>query len=433
MKVLLLSIGTRGDMEPFLAVAESLRARGHEVACAFPEQFRSTCDAIGLPFYGLSPRLLELLASEDGLIVMGGKASPLRRIAAFVRLGRQGFSINAEMAVEQRTIVSSFAPDLIVHHPKAVFPILYSTQHPGKAVLLSPVPCIHHPVPGYPHVGMYNWFGKLFPAVTYWIARQGLLQNILRSDKEYLSAHQITRAAIKAQLDRHPALYGLSPAVFPAPTSWPEHVHMVGFQERNQQQHWEPSESLKGFMDRHERVLLLSFGSMSNPEPERITGLFMEALQKLGIPAIINCAWGGLQKSAQYDEGQFCFVEGIPYDWAFPRVYAVIHHGGAGTTQTALKYGCAAMIIPHIIDQFLWNDINHALGAGPKGQSIRQLKAARLQQDIYDLWHNPGYRQSAKVVAQKMAQEDAEATCYDQLVQLSKATQTKSPARGQDN
>lgn len=409
-----------------MAVAENLQSRGHEIACGFPEQFSESVGQMNLPFFGLSRKFLDLIESEDGRIVMGGKASLFRRVSAFFRLARKGFSLNSLMAEEQERIIAEYQPDLIIHHPKAIFPVLYALQHPGKAVMLVPVPCMLHPVPGYPNVGMYKyWLGQAFPGLSYAIARWGLIQNLVKSTKGYIQQHRISRHTIAAQLDRHPALYCISPAVFPEPESWLVHARMVGFQERNQQQHFNPAPALSTFLDHHPKVMLLSFGSMSNPDPERITGLFLRAMEKLNIPCIINAAWGGLQEPEDYNNDLFHFVKGIPYDWAFPRVYAVIHHGGAGTTQTALKHGCAAMIIPHIIDQFLWNDINHQLGTGPRGQGVRDLSSKQLEKDMYSLWTTPSYKERATQVATQMKAETPEEDFYRLLKELS-ATQARA-------
>lgn len=96
---------------------------------------------------------------------------------------------------------------------------------------------------------------------------------------------------------------------------------------------------------------------MINNDPTEKTKIILNILQRNGIPAIINTASGGLVEPENYDKEQFYFVNRIPYDWVFPKLYAVIHHGGSGTTHTAIKYGCASLIIPHIIDQYVWNKI----------------------------------------------------------------------------
>jgi len=78
-------------------------------------------------------------------------------------------------------------------------------------------------------------------------------------------------------------------------------------------------------------------------------------------------------KPKNFVSEQIHFISQIPYEWIFPKVYGVIHHGGSGTTHLGLKYGCVTMVIPYIIDQFVWNEIIDKIGAGPKGIKIGKI------------------------------------------------------------
>jgi len=93
------------------------------------------------------------------------------------------------------------------------------------------------------------------------------------------------------------------------------------------------------------------------------------------------------------------FVKNIPYDWIFPKVFAVVHHGGSGTTHSALKYGCASLVIPHFIDRFFWNKTVHKLRAGPKGISIKKLNKDNFEKILLD---NKIYKENAELIASNM-------------------------------
>ena len=118
-----------------------------------------------------------------------------------------------------------------------------------------------------------------------------------------------------------------------------------------------------------------------------------------------------------YDRELVHFVAQVPYDWIFPKIYAVVHHGGSGTTHTALKHGCASMIIPHIIDQFVWNKLVADLGAGPKGVRIDKINADRLEPKILELMNNSGYKDRAGEVSRQMATENFEEDLYRAIVE----------------
>ena len=155
---------------------------------------------------------------------------------------------------------------------------------------------------------------------------------------------------------------------------------------------------------------------MTNPEPEEKTNIILNILQRNNIPAIINTASGGLIKPKEYDTDLFHFIVEIPYDWIFPKIYGVIHHGGSGTTHKSLKYGCPTMIIPHIIDQYAWNNIVNEVGAGPKGIKIGNISIHNLEPKILELMSNTSFKKKAVKIAERMNQEDYREEVYHTII-----------------
>lgn len=145
---------------------------------------------------------------------------------------------------------------------------------------------------------------------------------------------------------------------------------------------------------------------MTNPAPEEKTQIILDILDRHQIAAIVNTAAGGLSEPTNYDKNLVYFISQIPYDWIFPKVYAVMHHGGSGTTHLAIKYGCASLIIPHIIDQFVWNKLIHEKALGPKGIKIGNLNDKILVERIIDLLENPIYKEKAKKYSLQMQGEN---------------------------
>jgi UDP:flavonoid glycosyltransferase YjiC (YdhE family) len=155
---------------------------------------------------------------------------------------------------------------------------------------------------------------------------------------------------------------------------------------------------------------------MSNPEPEVKTSIIIDILERKKIPAIINCASGGLVKPDNFHSELIHFTSGIPYDRILSKIYGVIHHGGSGTTHLALKYGCATMIIPHIIDQFVWNNIVYEKGAGPRGIRIGRITVKNLEPKILELMNNPSFKLKAEQVATRMSKESFKEELYNSIV-----------------
>src|SRR5690606_21817703 len=121
MKVILTSIGTRGDMEPFLAIGELLKQRGHDVICLFPEQFRSLAEDSGLGFASLGSEFLEMIDSKDGKAALGGSGSFIHKVIAVIRLARHFKRINKNMVNRQYEVIETEKPDRLIHNAKVMY------------------------------------------------------------------------------------------------------------------------------------------------------------------------------------------------------------------------------------------------------------------------------------------------------------------------
>ncbi|MBK6264354.1 glycosyltransferase family 1 protein [Marivirga sp. S37H4] len=417
MRILLISIGTRGDVEPFLAIAELLKAKGHEIVCAFPEQFRKMTDDLNIEFHGLNPAFLELLHSKDGEVVMGGGKSLWGKILSFVRLAQKGIEVNKVMMAEQHEITESVQPDLIIHHNKAVYPIYKEVQDHIPQIIVSPVPYLIHHIKGYPHLGFRKKIlGINIEKWSYSLANFGLLSFVSSWSKKLKHNKRPGRKALKDCLLNTPLIYTISPSLFSGEIDPDSPVKVLGYHEKSVETHWEPSDELQQFIQRHNKILFITFGSMTNPWPEKITRMFCEILSEYEIPAIINTAYGGLVKLDEYDNALIHFEEGLPYHWILPKMYGVVHHGGSGTTHLGAKYGCASMIIPHIVDQFMWNQLLYEKGIGPKGIKISKISKKKLASKILDLWTHQPFKDKAEMLSEEMQKEDFRSELVEALL-----------------
>ncbi|MFA0964565.1 glycosyltransferase [Roseivirga sp. BDSF3-8] len=400
-----MSIGTRGDMEPFLAAGELLHAAGHQVHYAFPEQFSGLVPA-GRPFYPLSRAFIELLDSAEGRMIMGGGGNGLAQARALYTLYKKGLRVNGLLVQDQYRIVQAVQPDRIIHHAKCTYPVIWGLQTGRKNVLLSPVPYFLHTDERHAHVGFNFQWGKLVNRLSYRLANFGLVKTIYDSQQQVPEGKKQSRTNIRQALFDTRLAYTISPSLYDRPAHWPEHVRVCGYHERNKTLNWQPDAALEAFLQWHEGVVLLSFGSMVSADPLRLSQICYQAMDELGVPVLVNTSSGGLLRLRAYENHRrFYFVDTIPYDWIMGRVAAVIHHGGSGTTHSGLKNGRPTLIIPHIIDQFLWRDLVHARGLGPRGVSAKKLTTARLKPLVKDLLENPGYSEKVESLSRRMKEE----------------------------
>lgn len=420
MKFLLLSIGTRGDMEPFLAVGDLLLRAGHEAVCVMPAQFRELAEGAGFLFEPLDRRFLEMIDGSAGRAIMGQKGSRLQQIFQLVKLARESLSIQKDIVGEQRAAIAKHLPDRILYHPKCVFARAWGIGHPGRAIAISPIPNWLHAVDKYPHIAFNVNFGRRGNLLTYSLVNYLTALMSSRYVKAFgadFPGHQLNRKAISRYMrEEERALYLVSPALFPRPSSWPDRAKVPGYFERPKTGNWSPPSGLPEFLARYkdEPITFITFGSMVNANPQTTTRAIIEVLTKHRITAIINTSSGGLLHQEDVPPYVY-FVNNIPYEWIFPQVHSVVHHGGSGTTHTALKHGCASLIIPHIIDQFFWNKRVAELGAGPLGITIKRLNAASFEPLLLDLRTDPAYKNRAGELGRSMAEESSVDELLDEL------------------
>ncbi len=412
MKIFLTSIGTRGDIEPFLAIGNILSNKGHEITFSFPEQF-SNIVTNRYKFYALSPKFIELIQSKEGQTVMG-KANIFKKINALFHLYKKGKHLNKELTEQLHSAINAENPDLIIHNAKCSFPLLWSLKFQKPNILLSPVPYFIYPVKQHAHIGFGQNHGEFFNRITYKLANFSLVKTIFDAQKHLPETYNFTKKQIKQALLKRKILFAISKNLFQRTHYWPKHVQVIGYHENNLLKDWQPPIELLNFLNQHSKVLFLTFGSMVNNNPKNNSEILYKAIDSLKIPCIVNTAEGGLLETEAFrNNNRFLFLKFIPYSWIFKKVYAVIHHGGSGTTHMALKYACPSLIIPHIIDQYAWNNLNHKQQLGPKGISIHKINLNILQKRIDDLYNNEIYKLKTDKIARSMAEENSENEVYD--------------------
>ncbi len=175
---------------------------------------------------------------------------------------------------------------------------------------------------------------------------------------------------------REPVLYGFSPSVLPRPEDWDARVHVTGYWFTDEPDGWIPPREVVRFLEAGPPPVYIGFGSMSQKEPEATTRLGLDAIAATGRRAIVHAGWAGLAAAATPDD---VLVGGsFPHVWLLPRVGAIVHHGGAGTTAAAIRAGVPSVVVPFHGDQPFWGGLTHTLGVGTTPIPRRRLTATRL-------------------------------------------------------
>ncbi len=254
-----------------------------------------------------------------------------------------------------------------------------------------------------------NFLGVPFNRLSHHLTRQVVWQT-------YRSANEIVRHQIlglsresfwgpfKHVLEKCPVIYGFSPAVIPRPPDWGKNIFVTGYWFLDTPDNWNPPPELVEFLDSGPAPIYIGFGSMSNRKPEETTNLVLKALQYTKQRAILLSGWSGLEK--QNLPRSVFMVDSIPHSWLLPRMAAVIHHGGAGTTAAGLMAGVPSIIVPFHGDQPFWGRRVLELEVGSKPIPRKKLSVEILAQAIEETISDKEIRQRASVIGAKIRGED---------------------------
>jgi sterol 3beta-glucosyltransferase len=192
--------------------------------------------------------------------------------------------------------------------------------------------------------------------------------------------------------------------VLPRPADWRPGLELVGYWWPATDPHWTPPPPLAEFLRAGPPPVLVTFGSMAVLGPQ--TGALVgTALRRAGVRAVVQAGWGDLQVVG---DGVLSVGE-VPHDWLMPRVAAVVHHAGAGTTAAGLRAGVPAVTVPAIADQPFWAARLAALGVGAEPIPTRRLTADRLADAIRAVVDRPQYAERARRLADQITAEDGSA------------------------
>jgi sterol 3beta-glucosyltransferase len=161
---------------------------------------------------------------------------------------------------------------------------------------------------------------------------------------------------------------------------------------------------LERFLAAGEPPVYVGFGSMAGRNPERTTRIVIAALQQAGLRGVLATGWGGLATNEV--PATLHLLDQAPHDWLFPRMAAVAHHGGAGTTAAGLRAGCPTIICPFFGDQPFWGRRVHELGAGSRPVPQKQLTSDKLAAALRDAVGNASIRRQALALRDRIRSED---------------------------
>ena len=403
MRITLMTTGTRGDLEPFLALGRALQARGHSVNLATGREYHSLVAEQGLQHSQIDLPFLEIMKSPDALASKNGDKKASARLRRDFYDPAIGQMIKDLWKAAQGTevIVSNHAVYFSRHiADKLGIPFIFSSCSPFLS-----------PTREFPFMFLTNrnlgpWLNRLTYMAIHLILPMHDYPFVKQACQEVFGHHPGSRfsSILKRQGRPIPLIYHFSPHLLNRPRDWPETTHMTGYWPLERQD-YKPPEDLLRFLEAGPPPLYLGFGSMVTNRQDFLSEVVARALRQSGQRAVLCAGEGGIADPNRED---VYYTNFVPFDWLFPRVQGVVHHGGTGVTHLGLRYGKPTVICPVIADQEFWAKTLHAKGLAPApfATRYRDLSAESLA-DAMTALRNPAMQSRAAALGDKLSTERA--------------------------
>ncbi len=400
MRMVMVTLGSRGDVEPFVALGLGLKAAGHEVSVGTGTDCEGWVRGLGLGFRPVGGDMRAAITSDEGKRMLRTKnpvsfVRRLRRTAEPIIKTMQEDILAAVTGADACVFSYLCGPVIDVHEARGLpcfmgilQPLLRTGDFPNPAVSLGSLGRTMNRL-------TFDVFNLLMYAFFAGIG------NTWRRERFGLKRAPALRRLEKLGL---PVLGAFSPAVIPKPSDWPEQAHVTGYWFMPPDPGWGPPAELAAFLDAGPPPVGVGFGSMVEEDPRGLTRTVEEALDQSGQRGIIVGGWGGI--GAGMGRRHLC-IESAPYDWLLPRTSAMVHHGGAGATAAALRAGVPAVVVPFLgVDQPYFGRLVHRAGSGPRPIPRAKLTTANLAAAISAAVSDENMRSRAAALGRAIREED---------------------------
>lgn len=400
MHISIVAYGTWGDVRPSIALGLALKEAGYGVRLIVTEDFAGWVNDTGLDIHLLPVNNFKVLKQ------VSTKTNPLsvilalhREIApALVRAGHDLMTVagDTDLFLVNEWLLGIVSAIAEVHQLKLVN---LATQPAIKtrAMPISTMPALPDRMP---FREFYNMLSYDFAHYLRWFS---YVRNLNSLRKTHLNLAALSPREYLDLLDRIPSITLISQHVIPHPEDWPDHHHLTGFLFYDDDD-WRSPADLEEFIHSGETPVYVGFGSIHDHHPNETTGLILDALKYANHRAVLYKGWADL---GQYDLPDSVYLlDYAPHRWLFPRMAAVVHHAGAGTSAAALRAGVPAVPIPHFGDQQFWARRLYQMGAGTTPLPRSRLNAVDLAERIARAVQDSQLRSRAADLGARISRED---------------------------
>ncbi len=416
MRICLLAWGSRGDVQPLVALGRGLRTAGYEVSVAAGRDFTPTITAAGLTADPFDIDIAEATQSDLGRRWLEGSSGGIRQESRLMREVVESFAPIAADGLAR--MVDCY--DVFVSGLLTMDPMLSIARATGRRHILAAL------APSAPTRSGRASLYPVRPDADTWI-------NLAAGYLGAAGAHRVLRPvgdATRARLglprqgfrryvreaQGTPVLHGVSPHVVPPATDTAARVTTTGYWVDPPDPAYTPPDQLAAFLADGPAPVYLGFGSMPTRDPDALFTTMTEALTRIGRRGIVHGNWDGWRPGRTPDG--ILMVDAVPHDWLFPRAAAVVHHGGSGTTGSAVRSGVPQLVVPHMGDQPYWGRRVAELGVAVPPIRRHDLSTDRLAAALAVLVTDDPMAARARDLGERVRAEDGVARAVEATQRL---------------
>lgn len=404
MKIALLAMGTRGDVQPYAVLGRALKDCGHQVTLATAKNFESLILSYEISFVPVEADFQAILESDEGKKMMKGNPFVIRK-----NLNTLIYPLITNSLAEFYRLAK--VSDLVLYHIKTLADS-FADQFPAKMVRASLLPIVE-PTKEFANPSFSGFpIPKFLFKLTYRLSNFSI-RLLSKPIGDFRSKFGLNR---KYKVPSVRNLYGLSSSFLPVPKDYPQTSIFGGFWYGNSKE--ELSKSIKDFISQGEPPLLVTFGSMPFKCKFDLYNAIVKLVDQLKIRIIVVKGWGLNATNELDSNARIKVIESAPYDKLFPHVRAIVHHGGIGTTAECLRAGKPFFICPILYpigDQNFWGQLAYRHGIALDPIPVNKLTESKFMSKIRELLTNTDLRKNAELMKLKIDKEDGIKSTLDEI------------------
>ena len=412
-KIIIASMGSRGDVEPYIALGIELKKIGYDVVISAPRVYCSLVQKYNLGYRELkavNPQSMMKIPEVEAQFIKGNMVGALlllmKKSKSVIKEYLQEMYSNMEGAdLVITTMVPYGASDAA---EKMNVPMVHTLLNP--AVPTKTIPCVIMPhIPKW----LYSFSHKLLERGFYFCFKQEL--NHLRKTQWHLP--KLKKPPLeKYRENGNVTLLAYSDVVLQKPKDWSEKEVITGFWQINNEIEYDPPKELADFLHKeNSKPYYIGFGSMPLKNVEQTVFMIDKALEIAGERAILYLSYNNIKNIKHSD--RIYVVKSIPHSWLFPRVKATVIHGGIGTCRASLIAGKPVLVIPFMGDQEFWGLQLFEKGVGPKPIKLKKLDAELFAKKLLELKFDV-YQKNAKEISKQLSSENGVLVAAEKIKEI---------------